>query len=205
MLLHSPLSTVTPTVDADVLTVLAGADDWFTVSRIHGLTPNRSREGIRKTLVRLSDQGVVDSATAGSTRSYRLNREHLAAPAILELASLRTILFTRLTAVLEGWSPRPMFAAVFGSAARGIMSPTSDIDLFLLHPGSDTSDWDALVDDLTDRAGRWTGNTVNPLILTRDEAQASSSTEPVVTDIAEVGIPLLGSFSRFRRLAGAAR
>lgn len=205
MLLHSPLSTVTPTVDGDVLSVLAGADDWFTVSRLQSLIPDRSRQGLRKTLARLSDQGVVDAMTAGTTRSYRLNRDHLAAPAIIDLASMKTTLLARLQAALEQWAPQPEFAALFGSAARGRMATGSDIDLFLLYPGPDPSGWDAAVDDLTSRASRWTGNVINALVMTGGEAQDAARSEPVLQDIADFAIPLAGDLTAFRRLTGAIR
>lgn len=158
MLLHSPLTTITPTVDGDVLAALAGAEDWFTTARLHVLIPDRSREGIRRALSRLAEQGVVDVLVAGSTRTYQLNRDHLAAPAITALASMKAALLDRLRWQLEQWIPAPMFAGVFGSAATGVMSTSSDIDLFLLHPGESPSGWDEALDALTTQARRWTGN-----------------------------------------------
>ncbi|WP_268874360.1 hypothetical protein [Tersicoccus phoenicis] len=37
MRVQTPLAVVTPTVDGDVLAVLARADSWFTVSGLHRL------------------------------------------------------------------------------------------------------------------------------------------------------------------------
>ncbi|MGO1259215.1 MAG: nucleotidyltransferase domain-containing protein [Brachybacterium sp.] len=204
MLLHAPLRTITPTLDADILSVLAGAENWFTVSQVHTLIPGRSREGIRNALARLADQGIVDTLTLGSMRFHRLNREHLATPAILELAGLRSVFFDRLRNELGLWSPRPQFAAIFGSAAQGRMVPSSDIDLFLLHPGPNISSWDGVVEDLAERASRWTGNAVNPLIMSAAEVDGAGEAEPVLHDIAEHGIPLLGSTRAFRQLIGTA-
>lgn len=205
MLLHAPLRTVTPTVDGDVLAILAGAEDWFTVAQLDLLIPARSREGIRRTLTRLADQGVVDVLTAGTTRSYRLNREHLAAPSIIALTFLRSTLFDRLRTELKGWEQLPEYAAVFGSAAEGRMSESSDIDLFLLHPGTDPSAWDGPLEDLAARARRWTGNVLNPLVLSRDEVIDSAPSEPVLQDIADRATPLIGEPRAFRKLAGARR
>lgn len=203
MLLHSPLATVTPTVDGDVLAALAGAEDWFTIARLHVLIPGRSREGLRKALGRLAEQGVVDVLIAGTTRSYQLNREHLAAPAIIALTSMKAELLDRLRDHLGQWRPAPAFAGVFGSAATSTMSTSSDIDLFLLHPGANSSDWDDAVDDLTARARRWTGNPVNALVMTIDEVRRGATTEPVLQDIAREAIPLIGTTRAFRRLTGA--
>lgn len=205
MLLHAPLRTITPTLDGDVLTILAGADDWFTVSQVHALIPGRSREGVRRTLARLSEQGVVDTITLGSMHSHRFNREHLAAQAVSELVGLRRAFFDRLRTELGQWSPRPEFAAIFGSAAQGRMDPSSDVDLFLLHPGSNTADWDEAVDDLAERATRWTGNAMHPLVMTTAEVDGAGQAEPVLEDIADHGAPLLGSGRSFRRLIGTAQ
>lgn len=205
MLLHSPLATVTPTVDGEVLAALAGAEDWFTVARLHLLIPSRSREGIRKALSRLAEQGVVDVLVAGTTHSYQLNHEHLAAPSIIALASLKAELLDRLRRHLEQWSPVPTFAGVFGSAATNTMSASSDIDLFLLHPGADPSSWNDELDDLTARARRWTGNPLNALVMTIDEALRGAAMEPVLRDIANESIPLIGTSRAFRQLTGARR
>lgn len=205
MLLHSPLTTVTPTVGGDVLAALAGAEDWFTTARLHVLIPDRSREGIRRALSRLAEQGVVDVLVAGSTRTYQLNRDHLAAPAITALASMKAALLDRLRWQLEQWIPAPMFAGVFGSAATGVMSTSSDIDLFLLHPGESPSGWDEALDALTTQARRWTGNPVNALVMTIDEARHSAAMEPILQDIANEAIPLIGTPRAFRQLTGVQR
>lgn len=204
MLLHAPLRTITPTLDADILSVLAGAENWFTVSQLHALIPGRSREGIRNALARLVEQGIVDTLPLGSMRSHRLNREHLAAPAILELAGLRSVFIDRLRTELDLWSPRPEFAAIFGSATLGRMTPVSDIDLFLLHPGPSISSWDRAVDVLAEQATRWTGNAVHPLIMTTTETDGAGEAEPVLHDIADHGVLLLGSATAFRQLIGTA-
>lgn len=203
MLLQSPLSVVTAAVDGDVLTALASAKDSFTLSRIHHLIPHRSREGLRRALQRLEEQGIVDRHAAGTTHTYSLNREHLAAPAILELASLHSRLLERLRETLEVWSPRPVFAAMFGSAARGTMTPSSDIDLFLVHPGDDDASWHADLDALSGSARRWTGNAVNTLVMTSEEIRGAREKEPVLRDIAREGLPVLGTMSGFNRLIGA--
>lgn len=203
MLLQSPLSAVTAAVDGDVLAALAGANDSFTLSRLQHMIPHRSREGLRRALLRLEEQGIVDRHVAGTTHTYSLNREHLAAPAILELASSRARLLERLREALQAWSPPPVYAAVFGSAARGTMRPSSDIDLFLVHPGDDDLSWHADLDALSDSARRWTGNAVNTLVMSSEEIRGAREEEPVLSDIAREGLPVLGTTSGFNRLIGA--
>lgn len=204
MQLQSPLLTLTPTLDGEVLSVLAGADDWFTVSRIHARLPARSREGIRRTLTRLSAQGVVDSTSVGTTTSHRLNRDHLAAGPILELTALRSTLLDRLRSELAGWRPEPLFSAVFGSAATGHMRHDSDIDLFVLAPDDVADHWDASIDSLSERSRRWTGNALHVLVMSESEVRGALRREPVLDDIARDGLPVTGSTHAFRRLSRAA-
>ncbi|WP_159440528.1 nucleotidyltransferase domain-containing protein [Tersicoccus phoenicis] len=72
---------------------------------------------------------------AGRASLYRLNREHLAAPAIIELARLGDTLRERIAERIEGWAEQPVYAALFGSGARGEMTAASDLDLFILRSG----------------------------------------------------------------------
>jgi predicted nucleotidyltransferase len=70
----------------------------------------------------------------GRNRVHELNRDHVAAPIAVLLAGLRLELWSRLRRELGGWRPRPTYACVFGSAARGDGDAESDIDLLLVHP-----------------------------------------------------------------------
>src|ERR1700712_2938767 len=104
MELQHPFAVITPTLDGEVLNALAGADVWFTTGQLHRVIADRSVQGIRQTLARLVEQGTVDSDQVGQTRRYRLNREHLAAPAIAILANLRDGLLQRVNQQIEGWT-----------------------------------------------------------------------------------------------------
>jgi len=61
-----PFAVVTPTLDGDVLTRLAQAEAAFTPGQLQRILPGRSTEGIRKTLQRLTVQGVVDAESSWS-------------------------------------------------------------------------------------------------------------------------------------------
>lgn len=132
MELNRPLATVTPTLDGDVLAVLAMRDTTFTTGQIHRVLNAFSEEGIRKVLARLVRQGVVTAERVGNAYAYRFNTDHLAAEPILALAHLTKTLLARLEIYLGGWEPPPTYAAVFGSAARGTMTVDSDIDILRL-------------------------------------------------------------------------
>ena len=60
-----PLSVVAPTLDGDVLGVLAGAEEEFTGRRIHQVLGHGSEAGVRKAADRLVEQGIVDSPAGG--------------------------------------------------------------------------------------------------------------------------------------------
>ena len=194
--MHHPFSVITPTVDGDVLSVLAGADAAFTGREVHRLVGRYSEAGVRNVLGRLVDQGVVLVERVGPSYSYRLNRDHLAAPPISALAGLRAELMARLRARLAQWDPPPVYGALFGSAARGDMRSGSDIDLLIVRPdGVDGDDdrWVAQVDQLIGDVTRWTGNDTRPLEYSDAETrQALRRGEPVLEAVRIQGVHLAG-------------
>jgi hypothetical protein len=70
----------------------------------------------------------------GRNQVHELNRDHVAADAAVLLADLRIRLWDKFRSEFGTWKVRPLYAAVFGSAARGDGDESSDIDLFLVHP-----------------------------------------------------------------------
>ncbi|MGH9105919.1 MAG: nucleotidyltransferase domain-containing protein [Acidimicrobiales bacterium] len=139
--LSDPTRALTPTLDGPVLAVLARAGRPLTVGDIAQQAARGSEIGIRRSVARLVDQGIVTATQMGRNLVHELNRDHLAAPAATVLADLRLELWKRLRETLSGWAEKPVHAAVFGSAARGDGGPDSDIDLLLVHqpfPGDET-------------------------------------------------------------------
>jgi predicted nucleotidyltransferase len=104
------------------------------VGEIAARTQRGSEIGVRRSVARLVEQGVVSATEMGRNRVHELNRDHVAAPIAVLLAGLRLELWSRLRRELDGWRPRPTYACVFGSAARGDGDAESDIDLLLVHP-----------------------------------------------------------------------
>lgn len=201
MRLQHPFEVVTPSLDGDVLSVLAGADDWFAVTTINAMNPERSDEGIRKTLKRLVSVGIVEELSAGRAHLYRLNPDHLAAEPIVQLATLKQQFYSRLRKDMSDWDISPVFASIFGSAARDQMSQESDVDLFVIQPdGSPSGQWDSQVHTLTSQASRWIGAEVRPLLFTETEIRRLGRTEPVFEFIAKEGIPVFGERQTFLNL-----
>jgi hypothetical protein len=131
--LTDPTRSVTATLDGPVLAVLALAGKPLTVGDVTAQMPRGSEVGIRRSLERLVGQGIVRATEMGRNRVHELNRDHVAAPVAELLAGLRLEVWKRLRATLKAWNPQPVYACVFGSAARGDGSPESDIDVLLVH------------------------------------------------------------------------
>jgi predicted nucleotidyltransferase len=191
--LSRPFATVTPTLDGDVLSVLAVHEVAFTTGQIHRVLNSHSEEGIRKVLARLVTQGVVHSERVGNAFAYRLNTAHLAAKPILELAKLSDTFLKRLEEELGRWQCPPVYAAMFGSAVRGTMTLYSDVDLFLVSAtGTPEAVWARQVNELASAVTAWTGNDARVVEYTEIELK-SARTEPMVQDVLERGLTVAGS------------
>ncbi|ROS23960.1 nucleotidyltransferase domain-containing protein [Cellulomonas sp. PhB150] len=207
MQLQHPLATVTPTLDGDVLTVLARARAKHTVGSIQHVLGDRSYEGVRKVLLRLSAQGVVQTERVGNVSSFWLNCDHLAAAAIIELAQLGETLITRIRDDLAGWAHPPVYAAVFGSALTGTMRIDSDIDVFIVRPDTiDADAWTDETDGLARRITAWTGNDARILGMSEREVLDGANSERVLLDIASARHgTVAGDPQWLRRLVGVGR
>ncbi|MBX9472344.1 nucleotidyltransferase domain-containing protein [Microcella sp.] len=200
MQLDAPLRTVTASVDGDVLSVLARSDSEHTVADLRRIIDSRSSEGIRRALHRLVAQGVVLNRHVGRSIAYRLNVDHLAANAIVELSAIPSTLRTRITHALEESPDPPLFAAMFGSAARGSMTEHSDIDIALIHRGTSTEPRENEIAALEHDISLWTGNDCRVLSLTEAEIRGQQANEPVLVDILNHAITLYGDREAFRAL-----
>lgn len=199
MELNRPLATITPTLDGDVLAVLARHDVNFTTGQVHRVLNRHSEAGIRKVLVRLSSQGIVLRERVGNAYSYRFNRDHLAASPIIELANLQATLLSRIEERLAGWAVPPVYAAVFGSAARGTMTADSDLDLFLVRPDdAPRAEWDEQLGALVADVSKWTGNDTRPVDY--DERDLiGAATEPVLREVLADALTVAGTRSWLNR------
>lgn len=195
-----PLRVVTPSVDGDVLAALAAVDASFTAPAVHRLLGRHSEAGVRKSLRRLVHQGIVTSERAGRADLYRLNREHLAAAPIMELARLAETYVVRLQELVHEWAIPPELVMLFGSAARGEMGPDSDIDLLVVGADDSTDDdvWRHQIARLTQSSSAWTGNDTRVLEFRRSELRP---TDAVIDSIRRDGIYIAGD----RSVLGTAR
>lgn len=208
MLLSHPLQVVTPTVDGDVLAVLARADAAFTPPRVRDLIQMHSVEGVRNALGRLTDQGIVTRERYGNAYVYRLNREHVAARHIIGLAEAGGEVIERMRDQIATWTIPSEYAALFGSAATGAMTEDSDLDVLVVRSNDIDIDgdtgWHDQIDDFTRACTSWTGNDTRVLEMSAAEVAHGAGSERVLDDIARDGIPLAGPsdyLARYRRVA----
>lgn len=133
MNLQDPSKAVAPTLDGAVLAVLYRAAQPLTIGEIFERMPRGSEIGARKCVSRLIDQGIVRSTRAGRTQVHELNRSHVAADVARILAEMRETLIGRMRSSIERWHVKPIYAALFGSLARGEGNEESDVDLIVVH------------------------------------------------------------------------
>jgi predicted nucleotidyltransferase len=196
MNLGSPHRLLAHPLDGAVVAVLSATTHPLTGREVARLAPEGSQPGISKALGRLTAEGLVDRQEAGNALLYRLNRDHLAAPAATMLADLRNALIGRLREALAGWELQPVHASVFGSVARGDADASSDIDLLIVRPAdiaADDSRWRDQLDDLSYGVKRWTGNALSTSELPEaDIARLADERPPVIDAIGADAIALVG-------------
>lgn len=189
------MQVVTPTLDADVLCVLARADVELTGRELQRLAGHGSHQGVRNAAERLVREGVVERRSAGNAHLYRLNRDHVAAQWIEKLATLPEQIVERLRDDIAGWMQPPALAMLFGSVAAGRGTSASDIDLLIVRPeGCDPDDWtwSRQLSDLQALATACSGNDARVLEYSQDEL-ALEAQEPVLSSAYREGIELYGS------------
>lgn len=190
MRLQNPLSVVTPTLEAGILHVLARAAASFTVPKIQGLMPDAgSLNGLRQAIARLVQQGIVLEERHGNAFVYELNREHLNAGPIIEMAQTKRRLVAGMKQLVQSWYVEPLAVTMFGSAARDEMTLDSDIDLFVVLP-DDAGDVLANEDlnRFSETVSKWTGNDTRLLVYQESEITPA----PVFDSIMREGIHIAG-------------
>jgi predicted nucleotidyltransferase len=200
-----PFTAISSSVDADVLVVLAGSTKPRS-GRELARRAGRSNTGVQHVLDRLVEHGLVYREEVGRTFLYELNRDHLLAPTVEQMAGARTELIRRLRKVIGAWEPAPVHASLFGSAARGDGDTSSDIDLLIVRPANldpEDATWRDQLDELADSVRRWTGNNAGIAEVAEDELpRLRKDRPPVVEEVSEDAVDLAGEDTRklLRRL-----
>ena len=196
MNLSKPLSSLIPTLEADVLAVLAGAEGSFTGRQVHAIVSGSSESGVRNALKRLNTQGIVTRTPVGAADQYSLNQENLMTKYIKSIVNLRSEFLRLVEGEVSRWEIAPLCAVVFGSATRADMQPKSDIDIFIVRPKSidfGLSVWREQCASLSSRISSWTGNDTQIFELNENEIdQELTSKNGVIFSIIDQGIIFYG-------------
>ena len=192
-----PMKSVIPSAQGDVLAVLAGTTSSLTGRQDAGLTGGRvSQKRVSDILNTLTEAGFVTRQVAGSSCLHRLNREHLAADAIVELGSIRNRMIERIAGEVDTWDPAADGVWLFGSVAKGDGGPDSDVDILAVRNDrveADDPRWLAQLDCLSQAVTRWTGNDCRIVEYSAEEiARLVGDDEPLVRSIRSEGIRITG-------------
>lgn len=194
-----PFAAVSSGVDADVLVVLARSTKTCS-GRELARRAGRSNTGVQHVLDRLVAHGLVNREEVGRTFLYGLNRDHLLAPTVDQMAGARAELVRRLREEIGAWEVAPIHASLFGSAARGDGDTNSDIDLFVVRPADvdpESPAWRDQLDALADRVRRWTGNNAGISEISEGELRRlRKDRPPVVDEVDEDAVDLAGEKAR---------
>jgi len=200
-----PFSALSDSVDADVLVALAGSSTPRSGRELARLT-GRSNTGVQHVLDRLVAHGLVERTEAGRAFMYVLDRDHLLAPAVEQMAEARAELVRRLREAIGAWTVPAVHASLFGSTARGDGDMASDVDLFIVRPAdveAENETWREQTDRLAESVRRWTGNHAGIAEVSDTELpQLRRDRPPVVEEVRTDAIDLVGQPAR-EVLAGA--
>lgn len=209
MNLSSPISAVAPGGRGVILSILARTSQPLSGRRIAELAGDQlGKTRVHEVLRDLATTGIVLVESQPPARLYHLNRDHLAARAIVQLAELRSALLEEMRAHLADWAQPAVTAWLFGSAARGDGSDTSDIDIAVVRSDSldpDDPIWSRQLVELSDAVARWTGNEASVIEYSETElADLAEASEGVIESIKSEGIHL-GGRRRLLRAPAMAR
>lgn len=195
--LAQPLSSLVPSVDGDVLTVLARTEAPLTGRRVAALARRGSRPAVQAVLDRLVAHGVVHAQPAGSAVLYTLNRDHLLADPVVAAVTARDRLLALLRERIEAWPLQALHTSMFGSTARGEAGPTSDLDVLVIRADDVDADdpaWAGQLAELEQLVASWTGNELSWFETNRDGLRrAAAEGEPLIDSLSRDGIHLTGA------------
>jgi predicted nucleotidyltransferase len=180
-----PHSAIIPSLDGDVLIALGSTLEPLTGRQVARRANRGSQSAVAVVLDRLVVHGIVLRQQVGRAYLHTLNRDHIAAPIVRQLADLQSELVRRIRSLLAEWAIQPLHASFFGSAARADGHVDSDIDLLLVSPegsGDDDEAWCEQVHQLSESVLAWTGNHAGIIELSAESlALYRRDPPPIVT------------------------
>jgi predicted nucleotidyltransferase len=193
---QNPLRSISPTVDADVLQVLARTHEPVTGNRLAQLA-GRSYAQVHAVVGRLVDHGIVDVQQIGRTYAYSLNRRHSLANVISAAVAAPEDVESSIRDDVSEWSLQPVSVSIFGSAARRTATHQSDIDLIIIREDNVDEDdpaWSAQVGALVHTVEIMSGNRVQIVDLRESELnEAATDQQPLIASLQHGARTLAGT------------
>jgi len=199
--LSDPTRSLSPTLHLVVLATLARTQAPVSGRGLARLLQGKaSQRGVADALKHLVDHGLVIREDHPPSASFSLNRNHVAAGIAGLLGELKDALRQRCSAEVASWAQRPLWAALFGSIARGEGDASSDIDVALVVPDEldlNSPEWMDQLGQLAERVRSWTGNEASVVVFSRTEFLTSG--ESLVRAISREGVTVWGHRPRGAR------
>jgi predicted nucleotidyltransferase len=193
MFFGEPFGGLIPGARGAVLAVLLRTGTPLTGRQIHGLVSDDfSLWSVQEALKSLTQLGLVETQTIGRAGVHTINEGHAAVAPLRALVDPVAILTAAIGEVTDA---NVQSVLLFGSIARGEATVSSDIDLAVIA----SPDWAGRV-ELEDVVRTRLGNDCDVLVFTEPEFQRlARDGEPVVSDIVQDGIALVGTKPRTKK------
>lgn len=169
-----PIEAIIPGAQGRVLAVLAETTaelNLRTIAQLSGV----SQAQASRVLPRLVDLGVVKRREVPPSSLFRLVPEHVAARVVLDLGRTTDTVVDEIGRMAQALPFPPVSVIVFGSFARREAGADSDIDVVVVRPGGideDDEEWTSSIEQWRTDVRRLTGNPVEVLEVSSDEAAA---------------------------------
>ncbi len=172
-----PIEGIIPGAQGRVLAVLAETTaelNLRTIAQLSGV----SQAHVSRILPGLVELGVVERREVPPSSLFRLVTEHVATRAILDLARSTDTVLGEIGRLARSLPLPPVSVIVFGSFARREAHAESDIDVVVIRPDelhNDDDQWSTSIEQWRTDIRRITGNRVEVLEVSADEAAARLS------------------------------
>jgi len=181
-----------------ILRALDGRSQPASAAQVLRVAEQGTAAGIRRALDRLSAHGVCFREELGGRALYSLNYDHVLYRAVRATLDANHTFLRDLRKSIAEWTPPPISAVLFGSAARHDGGIASDIDLLLVRPAMSHTElergWARQVHALRGDVFRWTGNHVQIVDWTESAVRRfAARREALVDEMVGDGITLAGT------------
>ena len=173
---ENPLRSIAATVDADVLKVLAGAQEAVTGNELARLA-GRSYAQVYAVVGRMVGEGLAVCVQYGRTKTYRINNDHVLAHGIRRILATPARVESEIRQAALAWDPPAETIALHGGAAHRQVPGDGEVDLLVVRSDSVNDHdlvWRRQIDELARAIEAMSGNPVRVTQTTRSELRGRS-------------------------------